>query len=466
MSWINNYFPRRVFLCSAASAAATAWIGLSAVRGSGLFLGADPAVDARKAAYKKEELRKQTLEGIITDAGGEPLTEAAGEGYAACVLDTAYASFCGMRSSRFGSTGLRKLFDSELCCAEAPHGHGSTVQTTINAALQKKAYSLTDAGSRGSICLIDADTGAVLALAERPSGTVQFDPNDMTAEKMELYNQEKDFWYSPSTTCNLQPGSVQKVLDGGAILTSGISQEYEDTGVSETGIRNAGGAIYSGQLNVTEMLKHSINTYAADVTPHVGGELYAQMLDAFFYNRRIALDWGPVLNPTVQFDPAEKASYQQICIGHGPIQTAPLHLAMMLSSVIHPGGCIMKPYMVRQVMRESGLVVYDEPGSEQLTAPLQDSTVREELLQALAETAAGYGLEVPGGIVAGKTGTATIGSSSDRANVFLAFSVETPHGRRFAGVLSRENVEGSSNQLKPVAADFLNYILEQEDNIL
>lgn len=456
----DKRFKRRAFLLGAGAAGINAALAFETLRQSGLFPGVDEAADAKKSAYEREQLKLHTLEGHITDANGQPMTgEPAGEGAAAPVLDPSFGSICGMRTKRFGASGLRQLYESELCYAEVPHGHGSTITTTLNGALQKAGYELT-AGFRGCVALVDIDSGAVAALADRPSST-EFDANNVTAETMERWNNEPNFWYPPSTTCCLQPGSVQKIIDAAAIIASGIPQEYTDTGVSATGIRNAGQAVYGGPLNVTDMLRLSINTYAADVTPQVGRELFSQTLDGFFYNHSVELDFGKTLNPTVSFDPD---SWAQLCIGHGPIQTAPLHLALIIGACLHPEGQMIQPYMVRQITRESGLVVQHEDGRNILSTPLPDAGVRQQLVDALVVTADGYHLSVPGGIVLAKTGTATI-ENSDRANVFLAFALQTARGRRFAGVLSRENVTGSSAQLKPICQEFINHILAEEKNI-
>lgn len=456
----DKRFKRRAFLLGAGAAGINAALAFETLRQSGLFPGVDEAADAKKSAYEREQLKLHTLEGHITDANGQPMTgEPAGEGAAAPVLDPSFGSICGMRTKRFGASGLRQLYESELCYAEVPHGHGSTITTTLNGALQKAGYELT-AGFRGCVALVDIDSGAVAALADRPSST-EFDANNVTAETMERWNNEPNFWYPPSTTCCLQPGSVQKIIDAAAIIASGIPQEYTDTGVSATGIRNAGQAVYGGPLNVTDMLRLSINTYAADVTPQVGRELFSQTLDGFFYNHSVELDFGKTLNPTVSFDPD---SWAQLCIGHGPIQTAPLHLALIIGACLHPEGQMIQPYMVRQITRESGLVVQHEDGGNILSTPLPDAGVRQQLVDALVVTADGYHLSVPGGIVLAKTGTATI-ENSDRANIFLAFALQTARGRRFAGVLSRENVTGSSAQLKPICQEFINHILAEEKNI-
>lgn len=457
----DKRFKRRAFLLGAGAAGINAALAFETMRQSGLVLGVDETADARKKAYQREQLKLHTLEGCITDANGQPMTgEPSGEGAAAPALDPAFSSICGMRSKKFGTNGLRQVCADELFYAETAHGRGATVTTTLSAALQKKAYELT-AGFRGCVALLDIDTGAVAALADRPSASTEFDANNVTAETMERWNNEPNFWYPPSTTCCLQPGSVQKIIDAAAIIASGIPQEYTDTGVSATGIRNAGQAVYGGPLNVTDMLRLSINTYAADVTPQVGRELFSQTLDGFFYNHSVELDFGKTLNPTVSFDPG---SWAQLCIGHGPIQTAPLHLALMIGATLHPDGRMIQPYMVRQIMRESGLVVQHEDGGNILSTPLPDPAVRGQLVDALAVTAEGYHLSVPGGIVLAKTGTATI-ENSDRANVFLAFALQTARGRRFAGGLSREKVTGSSAQLKPICQEFINHILAEEENI-
>ena len=442
--------------------AATIGLGFTTIEQSGLFPG-DPAVDARKNAYAREQLRGQSYEGIITAADGTPFTQASQEGYPAMVLDNSFSNICGYRSKSFGLTGLRKLYENELCFAEKAHGHGSTLRTTICASLQRKAYELT-AGYRSSVILLDVDSGAVITLADRPSETVEFNANGITADKMAEYNNQPNFWYPPSTTCCLQPGSVQKVVDAAAIISSDIPQEYTDTGVSQTGIQNAGHSVY-GDMGLKTMLVKSVNTYAADMTPRVGSECFLRTLEEFYYNKSIELDWGATLNPRITFDPDDIGGWSQLCIGHGAIQTSPLHMALMLGSVLHPEGQMTQPFMVQQVTRESGLVVHHEDGGNSLSTALPDDVVRQQLLQALAETAAGYHLSVPGGIVVAKTGTATK-ENSDKSNVFLAFALQSPSGRRFAGAISRENVDGSSNQLKPIAAEFINYILEEEKNIV
>lgn len=458
----SNYFSRRAFLLALSSMAATIGLGFTTIEQSGLFPG-DPAVDARKNAYAREQLRGQSYEGIITAADGTPFTQASQEGYPAMVLDNSFSNICGYRSKSFGLTGLRKLYENELCFAEKAHGHGSTLRTTICASLQRKAYELT-AGYRSSVILLDVDSGAVITLADRPSETVEFNANGITADKMAEYNNQPNFWYPPSTTCCLQPGSVQKVVDAAAIISSDIPQEYTDTGVSQTGIQNAGHSVY-GDMGLKTMLVKSVNTYAADMTPRVGSECFLRTLEEFYYNKSIELDWGATLNPRITFDPDDIGGWSQLCIGHGAIQTSPLHMALMLGSVLHPEGQMTQPFMVQQVTRESGLVVHHEDGGNSLSTALPDDVVRQQLLQALAETAAGYHLSVPGGIVVAKTGTATK-ENSDKSNVFLAFALQSPSGRRFAGAISRENVDGSSNQLKPIAAEFINYILEEEKNIV
>ena len=459
----DKRFKRRAFLLGAGAAGINIALAFETLRQSGLFPGVDETADARKKAYEREQLKLCTLEGHITDANGEPLTgEPSSEGSPAPVLGPSFGSICGMRTKRFGSSGLRQLYESELCYAEVPHGHGSSITTTLNCALQKAGYKLT-AGFRGCIALVDIDTGALITLADRPSASTEFDANNVTAETMQRWNNEPNFWYPPSTTC-LQPGSVQKIVDAAAIFSSSISQEYTDTGVSATGIRNAGQAVYGGPLNVTDMLRHSINTYAADVTCRVPGEVFSQTLDNFFFNHSLELDFGKMLRPTVNFDQNDLGSWAQICIGHGPIQTAPLHLALIIGACLHPEGQMVQPFMVRELTRQSGCIVQHEDGGNILSPPLPDPAVRGQLVDALAVTAEGYHLNVPGGIILAKTGTATI-ENSDRANVFLAFALQTARGRRFAGVLSRQNVTGSSAQLKPVCREFISHILAEEENI-
>ena len=101
-----------------------------------------------------------------------------------------------------------------------------------------------------------------------------------------------------------------------------MDTHYTDTG-QEGAIKNAGNAVY-GAVDLTEALKHSINTYFAAKAPQVGKELYEETVDSFFFNHTIELDWGTTLAPQLIFDPENLSSWQQLAIGQGPIKNCPL----------------------------------------------------------------------------------------------------------------------------------------------
>ena len=172
------------------------------------------------------------------------------------------------------------------------------------------------------------------------------------------------------------------------------------------------------------------------------------------------------MEPTIRFDPSDLGNVQEIAIGHGPLTTCPLHLAMIIASVANSTGAMVRPYVVKSLVRESGTVVIQKEGGDVLSEPLRDG-VHLKVQEALKAAAEGYRLEMPGGTVMAKTGTATLEGTDDLNNVFLAFSVITPGGRRLAGCLSREKVKGTSSQLKPLAREVILKIeeLEQEGKL-
>lgn len=448
---------RRAFLLGCGAVTGSAALCFATARKAALFPGVDPALDDEKNGYLLERRRAQTLEGVITGCDGTAFTVASEEGMPALVTETAFTSVVGMRSKTYGTSGLRKLYADSLFYSEVPHGHGSTLETTVHPGWQRWGYELLD-GFRGSCVLVDVDSGAVRILAERPSENLEFELNNLS-EKMEKFNKEPDFWYPPATTCSLQPGSTQKIVDAAAILASGMDTHYTDTG-QEGAIKNAGNAVY-GAVDLTEALKHSINTYFAAKAPQVGKELYEETVDSFFFNHTIELDWGTTLAPQLIFDPENLSSWQQLAIGQGPIKTCPLAITLNIGAVLHPDGAMLTPYLVQRITTESGKVTYENSGVEVLSVPLADAGVREALASMLEATAEGYGLRFPGARVLAKTGTATI-QGSDKNNVFLSFSVETKDGKHYAGCFSREKVSGTSSQLKPIAKKLIEKILEEE----
>ena len=451
---------RRAFLLGCGAVTGSAALCFATARKAALFPGVEPALDAEKNGYLREQRRAQTIEGAITGSDGTAFTVASEEGMPALVVDTAFSNVVGMRSKTYGASGLRKLYADDLFYGETPHARGNTLETTLHTGLQQWGYQLLD-GFRGSCVLVDVVSGEVWVLAERPSSNLEFEVDNLS-EKMEKFNEEPDFWYPPATTCSLQPGSTQKIVDAAAILAAGIDERYTDTG-QEGAIKNAGNVAY-GAVGLTEALKHSINTYFAAKVPQVGKEVYEETVDGFFFNHTAELDFGATLAPQLLFDPEDLSSWQQLAIGQGPINTCPLAIALNIGAVLHPDGAMIKPYMVKSITTESGKVTY-ESGVEVLSVPLGDADVREKLAAMLEATAEGYGLNFPGAArVLAKTGTATI-QGSDKNNVFLSFAIETKEGKRWAGCLSREKVSGTSSQLKPIAKKLIEKILEGDQDV-
>lgn len=145
--------------------------------------------------------------------------------------------------------------------------HGLDLQLTIAAADQERAFDALH-GARGALAVVDAETGAVLALASAPS----YAPEEY--QRTVLASQKsKDPAGSPllERACRsfYAPGSILKPFTAVAALTSGVATPATEV-VCEHYFRNNEGTILRkalkcngthGRLDLRGALVHSCNIY-------------------------------------------------------------------------------------------------------------------------------------------------------------------------------------------------------------
>lgn len=239
-----------------------------------------------------------------------------------------------------------------------PPVDGSTITLTLDRYVQWVAERELDAaitrlGARGgSVVVLDPRTGAVLALAGRPS----FRPDDPN-----LYSPENVARYGiPAISELYEPAATFQILTMAAALDSGVvtpNTSFTDPGtftyyggtVQDTTLR------IPGPETITGMLMRSSNVGASWVATRVGAPRFYQYLRAFGIGRRTGIELpgeasGSLRLPTepdwYPFDLATNA------FGQG-VSVTPLQLAAAVA-VIANGGSLMKPYLVKQIDGAAG----------------------------------------------------------------------------------------------------------------
>lgn len=372
---------------------------------------------------------------------------------------------------------------------------GNDLWLTIDARDQQAAYDLL-AGylmdeQGGSIIQINPQTGAVQVMVSYPSA----DPNPfVTGVSSEYYNYLlSDTAYQPlfnrCITGRYPPGSIVKpftalaAMEGGAITKNSVfpysisdnkwrPNRTDWVYPAITRVRNRGDS-----CNLYNSIIYSDNIYFAWAAMELGQEKFFD----FFENR---LGWGesvpfelPVARAQIKKEKTEfNIKYlADSGYGQGEMLITPLQAALLYCSLSNTDGAMLKPYVIEKRCNEEGnkYVAKQSAVPELWMNANYHSGARSAIEQALADvTTVGTASSLrPPFKMAGKTGTAEIGSEKDREigwlavykneepkNTVLVVTLDTPEGYsevklQIARYLLRHEVQTDENDAAILAAD-------------
>jgi len=292
----------------------------------------------------------------------------------------------------------------------------NTVEYMVSAALADTVKNLQ--AESGTVVVINAHTGAVVAMAGAPT----FDPNHygQYATQQGCLGSEGVF-FNPALYCAYEPGSTMKMVTMAAALDQRLITP--DTTLNDTGCMTFTDApivcnwqyMAYGTESMTQVLIHSANVGAAHVAHDIlGANRYYPYLSRFGFGQPTGIDGpeeaGIYLSPNNQnwtiSDLTRQAFGQSILAT--PIQVA------MAYEVIANGGVMMYPYLVSKINAD-GKVVTAHPKIERRVISADAAKLLTEMLTQAAQLGSAKPAQIPGYSVAAKTGTATTqGISADQ----------------------------------------------------
>lgn len=352
-----------------------------------------------------------------------------------------------------------------------PAQHGATVELTIDRRVQQLAYSqlkaaiVANRAQAGSVVVLDAQSGEILALANYPT----FDPNDRSRlTGAQLRNRAVIDTFEPGST--VKPLVVALSIDAGKVRP----QTIVDT---SPGTWKIGPAVIHdtsnhGALTVSQALQKSSNVALAKLALNLPAQTIWNKYQEYGIGRAPELTFPGVasgrLRSWQRWRPIEQAT---MAYGYGLsmslLQIAQMYTAYAGDGTIHP---------VR-LLRD------DEAAARQghrVTRPETAAAIRSMLEMAVGEGGTGRAARVDGYRIGGKTGTARkqVGASyaqgkyralfagmapMSQPRVIVAVMIDEPGGKGYYGgtvagpVFS--SVMGGTLQLlgvppdAPVAAD-------------
>ena len=289
---------------------------------------------------------------------------------------------------------------------EVPAQSGADVYLTLDQNIQYILEQTLEAGVRknqakGGWGIVQrVRTGEILAMASLPA----FDLNDFRASTTsERLNRSTGVVYEPGST--LKPVAISAALNEGIVTPSTVFD-------CENGAWLFQGKVLRdyhpyGNLCVADIIKKSSNIGTAKVALMLGDERLGKYLKGFGFGGRLGIDLPGeetgILHPVSRWS---RISITRIGMGQGIAVTS---LQMMgLFCAIANEGFLMRPYVVKRIVRSDGKVLLDRQ-PEVLGRPISGQTaavMRELLARVTEEGGTGKKAGVEGFRVAGKTGTA------------------------------------------------------------
>lgn len=285
---------------------------------------------------------------------------------------------------------------------------GADLYLTLDENLQYIAEKELAAGvakahaKAGTVVIMDPRTGAVLAMANQPG----YNPN-----AIERYRPSQ--WRDRAVCDIYEPGSTIKVFLMAAGLNEGVIHQGEtffcDNGAFEVGGRTIHDDAPHGRLTIGQILKVSSNIGAAKIGAELGRKRYYHYLRAFGFGERTGIDLpgevaGILRKPSTWFD----VDLATISFGQG-ISVTPIQLVTAAAAIAN-GGKLMAPFVVKRIVDPYGEVI--ERHSPEVVRQVVSEKVANEVRKLMIGTteAGGTGTlaQVPGYLVAGKTGTAQV----------------------------------------------------------
>lgn len=291
-----------------------------------------------------------------------------------------------------------------------PAVDGLEAVLTIDASVQRLAEQQLETvikqqrATGGSVIVMDVQTGAILAMANRPS----FDPNSFASFDPAVFS-------NPAVNALYEPGSTMKVLTMAAGLSTGTirpnSVFYDAPGylmIDRYKITNLYGASY-GKESMSEILQHSSNLGAAWIARETGADnFYAKLHDfgigsptgidlpgeeAGIVNWPSNPDWRPINLSTNAF-------------GQG-ITVTPMQMITAVAAIVN-GGHLMRPYVVRELRQNGQVVRTTQP---QVVRQVVSPEVSKQVVGMMTDVVDNVSypfVGVPGYAIGSKSGTAQI----------------------------------------------------------
>ena len=357
-----------------------------------------------------------------------------------------YSAVTGFYSNLQGTSGLEQSLNTYLngqnssqffeqlnATLSGNPVSGASVETTINAKVQKVAYDALG-NLKGAVVAIEPSTGKILAMVSKPS----YDPNllavhsntDAQANYNKLLADPGNPLINRAVTGTLYaPGSVFKIIVASTALANG----YKPTDTfpnpakfllpgTSTYIYNSGEGKCGGKprVSIADALRFSCNIPFAQLGLALGQDKIRQQAELFGFGKKVSVPIS--VTPSTYPSGMDDAQTALSSFGQFDDRVTPMQMAMV-SAAIANGGKLMSPTLVNYV-QSSTLSILNQTVPSQLATPVTQEVadgVKQMMIGAVSKGVSSNG-QIKGVEVAGKTGTAQNGGNLPYTLWFTGFA--------------------------------------------
>ena len=410
------------------------------MRVSALLPGVSKEADKKKSQAKAKIYEKEYVRGSILDRNGNTIAFSQKPGGARTYSHPyAFSNLVGYWSKIYGTYGVEKTMNEELvhsnCGANPKQKKGADVSLTIDAALQERAYKDIEK-YKGSVAVLDAKTGEILALASSPSFNVS-----EIEDKWKKINEKEGVFLSNAYQNPVAPGSVFKLITSKEIVEAGIEREEVEA---------------YGSISFREGFVKSSNVYFMNRALKLGGLRLYKTGKSFLLGEDISLDFATI-HSNFDLKGYEDNVVATTAFGQGETLVTPLQMAMVTQSIANDG-VMLKPYLFKSVVNGKGQTTAE--GKSEKLVETMDTDTAQEIKEAMKAAAQSYGMSTVGEkeySIAAKTGTAERGDGTNNAWLVTFAPADNP---QYVIVANRLKTTEIGKTLAPVVEDLYNTLFD------
>ena len=356
---------------------------------------------------------------------------------------------------------------------------GNNVVLTLNWRAQKIASDLLK-GRRGAFVLLNADTGAVLAMVSAPSFDLsKFSPKLTSKSYQRLIKNPDRPLFDRVTLGEYTPGSIVKPLVAFTLLNYGIDpgEEVFCDGRSMIGKARIRCSSWRhgghGDMDLQDAIKHSCNDYFIEKGKVLKMEDLRDMFKSAGFGRKTGLGL-PERNgrlparedkKRIAGFPWNQYDTSLLCIGQGYLSVTPLQAAVYCAALSN-GGILYKPYLLKNICNSEGTVLYQTSPriAGELDTNPADLEIVQEGMYMVVNGPGGSGRMAKNPIIelSGKTGTAelTVRGKKHQNTWFICFGEHK--GTNYAAAVLVEDGVSGGHTCAPIAKEFFTRYLQVE----